>query len=428
MFMDITWRDPVTGTHGYVVIDTLVRGTASGGLRMRPGCTLEEVRGLAQGMTRKEAIHLRPGRRYIPVGGAKGGIDFDPRAPGAADVLERFLVAVNPIMHSYWALGEDLGVRQDAIDEILDRRGLGSGLSAVEKLVDDPQAMEARAQKAFTTVVDGVSQDELVGGLGVATSVFAALDADGRERAGATAVIQGFGSMGGATARFLAEAGVTVVGIADADGFVSNPQGLDVETLLATRDPFGGIDRTVLRDGDQVGHRDDWLAADVDVLVPAAVSYAITAENCERIRAKYIVEAANMPVLPEAEAALAARGVTVVPDFLANSATNAWWWWVTFGDVDGTWEHSRALIADTLYELTSEVLAEARAQGTSPRAAAQAKVDANLDRLRSAEAIETPGALSSPEPAPTERAPASPAAPAAPGSAGTVLSAASAER
>ncbi|WP_062244011.1 Glu/Leu/Phe/Val dehydrogenase dimerization domain-containing protein [Brevibacterium epidermidis] len=381
MFMDITWQDPVTGALGYVVIDTLVRGTASGGLRMRKGCTLEEVRGLAQGMTRKEAIHLRDGRAYVPVGGAKGGIDFDPRAPGAKDVLERFLVDINPIMHAYWALGEDLGVRQDDIDEILARRELGSGLSAVAKLVDDPDAVETRTQTAFSTIVDGVAQDELVGGLGVATSVIAALDAAGRKPSESTAVIQGFGSMGGATARYLAEAGLRIVGIADADGFVTNPDGLDVETLLATRDPFGGIDRSSLRSDDRDGDRDDWLAADADVLVPAAVSYAITGDNCDRITASLIVEAANMPVLPEAEETLLARGVTVVPDFLANSATNAWWWWVTFGDVDGTWDDSHAIVTTTLRELTAEVLTSAREQGISPRAAAQAKVDANLARL-----------------------------------------------
>ncbi|MGV2821129.1 Glu/Leu/Phe/Val dehydrogenase dimerization domain-containing protein [Brevibacterium casei] len=381
MFLDITWQDPVTGTHGFVVIDTLVRGSASGGLRMREGCTLEEVRGLAEGMTRKEAIHLVPGRRYVPLGGAKGGIDFDPRAEGATDVLERFLVAVNPIMRAYWALGEDLGVRQDDIDEILERRALGSGLAAVEKLMDDPEDSARRSLAAFDTVVDGMPQDELVGGLGVATAALTALAADGRSPEGATAVIQGFGSMGGATARFLAEAGVRVVGIADADGFVSNPEGLDVETLLATRDPFGGVSRDALRPGDEVGDRDDWLAADSDILIPAAVSYAITPENAGRITAKYIVEAANMPVLPEAEELLAARGVVVVPDFLANSATNAWWWWVAFGDIDGSWEQSREIITDTLGALTSEVLSTAKDEGISPRAAAQRKVDANLVEL-----------------------------------------------
>lgn len=379
--MDITWQDPITGAHGFVVIDTLVRGTASGGLRMRQGCTLEEVRGLAQGMTRKEAIHLRPGRRYVPVGGAKGGIDFDPRAPGATDILERFLVAVNPIMRTYWALGEDLGVRQNDIDEILARRELGSGLSAVEKLLSDPEAARARTATAFSAVVDGLAQDELVGGLGVATSAIAALEAEGRDPANSTAVIQGFGSMGGASARFLAEAGVRIVGIADADGFVSNPAGLDVEALLDTRDPFGGIDRAALRPDDLDGDRGDWLAADCDVLVPAAVSYAITRANCEAITAGLIVEAANMPVLPDAEERLQARGVTVVPDFLANSATNAWWWWVTFGDVDGSWDDSRSLVTETLRELTIQVLSDADRLGITPRQAAQSRVDANLEAL-----------------------------------------------
>ena len=389
MFMDITWQDSVTGAAGYVVIDTLVRGTASGGLRMRKGCSLDEVRGLAQGMSRKEAIHLREGRHYVPVGGAKGGIDFDPRAPGAKDVLERFLVDINPIMHAYWALGEDLGVRQDDIDEILDRRALGSGLSAVDKLVDDPAAVEARADKAFSTIVDGLAQDELVGGLGVATSVLAALHDAGRDPGESTAVIQGFGSMGGATARYLAEAGLRIVGIADADGLVTNPAGLDVEALLTTRDQFGGIDRAALRPEDRVGDRDDWLAAAADVLIPAAVSYSITPDNCDRITASLIVEAANMPVLPAAEETLLARGVTVIPDFLANSATNAWWWWVTFGDVDGSWDDSRAIVTTTLYDLTAEVLIAARDQGISPRAAAQAKVDANLAALHAASAENT---------------------------------------
>src|SRR5699024_12304513 len=67
-------------------------------------------------------------------------IDFDPRAEGAKEVLERFLVAMAPIMHTYWALGEDLGVRQGDIDEIIARRGLGSGLTAVDKLITDPEA------------------------------------------------------------------------------------------------------------------------------------------------------------------------------------------------------------------------------------------------------------------------------------------------
>ena len=94
---------------------------------------------------------------------------------------------------------------------------------------------------------------------------------------------------------------------------------------------------------------DAWLSADADVLVPAAVSYAIDAANQARITARWIVEAANMPVLPEAEELLAARGITVLPDVVVNSATNAWWWWTLFGDIgadaDEAFAHIRALDA-----------------------------------------------------------------------------------
>ena len=86
-YLELTWTDEVTGIKGYVVIDTLSRGVAGGGLRMRDGVTLDEVRDLAQAMTLKEAVVYTPGDRYIPLGGAKGGIDCDPYDPRARDVL-----------------------------------------------------------------------------------------------------------------------------------------------------------------------------------------------------------------------------------------------------------------------------------------------------------------------------------------------------
>src|SRR5699024_53711 len=161
----------------------------------------------------------------------------------------------------------------------------------------------------------------------------------------------------------------------------SNIDGLDVQTLLATRDAFDGIDRCAHRAPDHDDARDDWLDADAVVLIPAAASYATTPDKCEAIRAALRRKAAHMPALPEAEERRRESGVTVVPDFLANSATNAWWWWVTFGDVDGSWADSRELVTTTLRELTPEVLDAAADQGISPRRAAQAKVDANLASL-----------------------------------------------
>ena len=90
-FLEVTWTDEVTGRQGYLVIDRLVRGAASGGLRMREGCTLDEVRDLARGMTLKEAVVYAPGRRYVPFGGGKGGIDCSPYDPDARRVMKRYV-------------------------------------------------------------------------------------------------------------------------------------------------------------------------------------------------------------------------------------------------------------------------------------------------------------------------------------------------
>ncbi|MEV7254009.1 Glu/Leu/Phe/Val dehydrogenase dimerization domain-containing protein [Streptomyces cyaneofuscatus] len=376
--LEVCWTDPVSGHRGFLVIDRLVRGVASGGLRMREGCTLDEVRGLAAGMTRKEALHYDPARHYIPLGGAKGGIDCSPHAPEAPAVLRRFLEGVKPLLREYWTTGEDLGVRQDSIETAAAEIGLDSTIEAIYPLLDDPAGARARLADAFAVVVDGVPLPELVGGLGVAQSVLTALDHAGIPHGSARAVIQGFGSMGGATARYLARAGVSVVAVADAHGLVRHERGLDVERLLLTRDPFGAIDRTQLRPGDVTADGSTWLDVECDVLVPAALSYCIDLAAQERITARVVAEAANMPTLPDAEAALHARGVSVLPDFVVNSATNAWWWWTLFGDVTADSGAAHTLVRDTMRELTATMLRAARRDGITPRAAAQNVVERNL--------------------------------------------------
>ncbi|WP_030677001.1 glutamate dehydrogenase [Streptomyces cellulosae] len=376
--MSLTWTDHVTGRRGFLVVDQLVRGVCSGGLRMRPGCTLDEVASLARGMTMKEALHYNPEGRYVPLGGAKGGIDCDPRDPGAYELLVRYLRAVRPYIESLWTTGEDLGLTQDLVDRAAAEAGLVSSIQAVFPLLDDEAAARRRLADAFAVEVDGIGLDGLVGGCGVAESTLTALDLAGVPYAGTRVVVQGLGTMGGATARFLTRAGLTVVAVADIKGTISNPDGLDVEALLAARDAYGTVDRAVLRPGDLELPGDAWPAVDAEVLVPAAVSYAVDTVNQERITARWIVEAANMPVLPEAEELLTARGVTVLPDVVVNSGTNAWWWWTLFGDIgpdaDEAFTHTRR----SMRALVEQMLARARADGTTPRAAAHALV---ADRL-----------------------------------------------
>ncbi|MEV2243387.1 Glu/Leu/Phe/Val dehydrogenase dimerization domain-containing protein [Streptomyces sp. NPDC049970] len=379
--ISLTWTDHVTGTEGYLVVDRLVRGVSSGGLRMREGCTLAEVTGLARGMTMKEALHFDTDdvrARYIPLGGAKGGIDCDPRAAGAYGILVRYLRAMRPYVESVWTTGEDLGLSQDLVDRAATEAGLVSTVQAVYPLLDDEAAARRRLADAFAVTVDGIGLDELVGGCGVAESALVALDRTGLAYGDARVSLQGLGTMGGATARFLSRAGLTVVAVADAKGTIANPAGLDVESLLAARDVYGTVDRGALRDEDRELPADAWLAADAEVLVPAAVSYAVDAVKQASVRARWVVEAANMPVMPEAEALLARRGITVLPDVVVNSGTNAWWWWTLFGDIGADAEEAFAHTRRSMRALIGRVLARAEADGVTPRAAAHALV---ADRL-----------------------------------------------
>ncbi|MDK3255573.1 Glu/Leu/Phe/Val dehydrogenase dimerization domain-containing protein [Blastococcus capsensis] len=376
-FLETTWTDPVTGRKGYVVLDTLVRGLASGGLRLREGCTLDEVRGLAQGMTRKESLVYDPADNYLPLGGGKGGIDIDPADPQAVDVLRRFLAAVLPVVKEQWNTGEDFGLRQETLDKVAAELGLASTVEAVFATLPDAPAARDRLATAFAVDVDGISLGDLVGGYGVARAGITYVERLGLAPGEMTAVVQGFGSIGGAAARYLAAAGVTVIAIADRAGLIRNDAGLDVEALLAARNGLGIIDRSALRPTDSTAPTEQWLDVPCDLLVPAAMSYVIAAADAGRIDARVVVEGANMPTLPDAEAALLARGIPVLPDFLANVMTNAWWWWVVFGDIAPTAESSYAKIDTVMRRLVDTVATDAETTGTTLRASALALASRN---------------------------------------------------
>lgn len=371
-YLEIVWTDEVTGRRGFLVVDRLVRGAASGGLRMRAGCTLDEVRDLARGMTLKEAVVYSPGDAYVPFGGGKGGIDCSPHDPDAGDVMTRYLAAMKPLLETYWSTGEDFGVRQDVLERAAAEVGLRSTIEAALRLLPDAEHALGRVKAGFAVDVEGVGLADLVGGYGVAEAALAAAERLDLLRCGARAVVQGFGSMGGATARYLVRGGVPVVAVCDVDGVVHNPDGLDVETLLLSRDSYGRVDRSVLRPSDRELPRDRWLSVDAEILVPAAMSYVLTTSTVDDVRARLVVEAANVPTTPRAEAALDARGIPVLPDFVANVATNAWWWWTLFGDIAPTAPAAFAKISAVLRGLVGEVFDRRARLGGTPRDAALA--------------------------------------------------------
>lgn len=375
-YLQVTWRDTETPARGFVVIDRLVTGIATGGLRMRPGCTLHEVGELAREMT------LKMGAFGVHVGGAKGGIDFDPADPRADDVRERFLRGVRPLLERFWVTAGDLGTQQEQLDRTFARVGLGeTSFHAAVVRAEDETEVRSRIRQAFTTRTDGLTLSELVGGYGVAEAALAALEQRDIAAETAGAVVQGFGAMGGSTALYLARAGVRIVGVTDAQGLILNTtRGLDVELLLSARSTAGAIDRSVLREDDVERPGEEWLSQDVDVLVPAAVSYTITEDNCDRIRGHLVVEAANVPTTPEAERRLRDRGVTVIPDFIANTGAAAGAWWVILGEVVSP-SGACSRLSSQIRPLVRGLMSRADTAGVSTREAAVLYARENSQRM-----------------------------------------------
>ena len=350
-YLRLHWEDDQTCARGYLVVDTLVVGLATGGTRMRAGCTLREVEDLARGMTRKTAAF------DLPVGGAKGGIDFDPKDPRAVEVLGRFCEAMRPFLDRHWVTAEDLGVPQHLIDEVFGRLGMRQSYHAAIERSADPAATADRIFRGLNAEVPGGLLGDVIGGYGVAQACLAAAHVRGWDIERTSVAIQGVGTMGGGAAWYLHEAGMRVVALADAAGTLYDPAGLDVPALLATRDRFGEIDRAAVPARVQRLDRDSILGMDVDVLVPAAVSYAITAENCAQVTAPIVVEAANAATTADAELDLTTRGIAVLPDFMANAGAVAWAWWLILGEVDDRPETSFLRLGREMTAKVADLLA-----------------------------------------------------------------------
>jgi glutamate dehydrogenase (NAD(P)+) len=370
----VVWTDLETGRRGFAVVHRLVNGVALGGTRLRAGCSLEEVERLALTMS------LKNGAFGIPAGGGKAGLDCDPGDPGARALLARFARALAPLFTTCLGTGEDMGTSQSMMDEAWRAAGLDLPVSPAFKQGGDPGRVAARVGAGFDLRVEGVPLVDVVGGYGVAQAALAAMSYLGWEVRGRRVAVQGFGSMGGPAALYLRRAGATVVAIADVEGTVANDHGLDVETLYRSRRPLGGVERAALRPDDRELGAEAWLEAEADLLIPAAVPDAIHAGNCDRVRASLIVEAANIPVTEEAAARLHARGVVAVPDFIANAATNAWFWWLVLGKVEPAADSALARIAATMRELVPAVLR--LGQGDDPpRVAAELAALRRIDEM-----------------------------------------------
>jgi glutamate dehydrogenase (NAD(P)+) len=284
-----------------------------GGLRYHPQVDLDEVRTLAALMTWKTAVV------NIPYGGAKGGVSVDPAKLSLRELerlTRRFVDAIHDLFGPDVDIpAPDLGTTPEVMAWIMNQYGNYHGFA--------PACVTGKPVEYH-----GISGRDEATGRGVGSLTVKLLSRLGRRLPGARIAIQGFGNVGSHTARFLKDAECRIVAVSDATAGFHRAEGLDVGDLLLHAQSHGG--RLAGFTGGDTLSNAELLALDCDVLIPAALGGVITAGNAATVRAPVIVEGANAPVDPEADAILADRGVTVLPDILANAGgvTASWFEWV----------------------------------------------------------------------------------------------------
>lgn len=330
------WNDPETDAEGWVVINSLRGGAAGGGTRMRPGLDQREVESLAKTMEVKFSVS------GPPIGGAKSGINFDPRDPRKCDVLKRWYKAVIPLLKNYYGTGGDLNV--DEIHEVIPitesyglwhpQEGVVNGhfnprenekihkigqlRHGVSKVVEDPSFTPDPATKYVVA--------DLITGYGVAESVIHYYKLYGKTLEGQRVVVQGWGNVGSAAAYYLAQKGCKVVGIIDRVGGLIQSEGLssDEVTALYVNKHGNQLNADNMLSFEDVNARIWDLEA--DIFLPCAASRLITREQCDRMIAagvSVISCGANVPFAdPEifygAIAEHTDQRISLIPDFIAN--------------------------------------------------------------------------------------------------------------
>jgi glutamate dehydrogenase (NAD(P)+) len=278
------------------------RGPFKGGLRYHPRVDLDVVRALATGMTWKSAL------ADLPFGGAKGGIDLDPR-----NLSEPELQRATRVLMA--RLETVLGPMRDIMAP-----DMGSSPREMAWLMDEYERRHGYTPAIVTgkpLALGGIVGRVEATGYGVGI----VLEATARELGidlteGPRVVVQGFGNVGSHAAEALALRGCKVIAVSDVNGGVHNPEGLDV-TELVRRARAGMIGHEGM-ELERITNA-ELLALECDFLVPAALGGAIDDGNADTVRARVVVEGANEPLTPEADAILAAKGTVVVPDILANA-------------------------------------------------------------------------------------------------------------
>ena len=298
---------------GFRVQHSIARGPAKGGIRYAPDVTLDEVRALASWMTWKCAVV------NIPFGGAKGGVICDPHKMSMGE-LER-------MTRRYTAeLVEFIGPEKDVPAPDVNTN------EQIMAWMMDTYSMHMR--QTVTAVVTGKPLNiggsrgrREATGRGIMMVCEKAINKLGLIREQTRVIVQGFGNVGSNAARLMAEAGYKIIGIAEVDGGLYNPNGIDMESLWEYRQRNGTIHGFP---GAEKHDPAGLLITDCEILIPAATENQITSRNADRVKCKILAEGANGPTTAAADEILGEKKVFIIPDILCNAGgvTTSYFEWV----------------------------------------------------------------------------------------------------
>ncbi len=277
-----------TNLKAFVVVDNTALGPSIGGVRISKSVTLDEIARLARTMTLKNAI------AELPHGGGKAGIIADAHDTKKDIYINEFSEQIKYLLE--YIPGPDMGSNEESMAIIHNRIHRAVGLP--EKL-------------------GGLSLDKLgATGFGLAecaeiSCAFAKLNLKGSRVA-----IHGFGNVGKAGAKFLSEKDAVIVAVADTKGTIHNPNGIDAKKIIEVKNSTGTV---INYKNANVKKTEEIFSIDCDILIPAATPDVINKVNAKNIKAKLIIQGANIPVTKEAEEILYKKGILSVPDFIANA-------------------------------------------------------------------------------------------------------------
>jgi glutamate dehydrogenase (NAD(P)+) len=298
---------------GYRVQHNTSRGPGKGGVRFHQDVTLSEVMALAAWMSIKNAAV------NVPFGGAKGGVRVDPKQLSLGElerVTRRYTSEIGIIIGPHKDIpAPDVNTNEQVMAWMMDTYSMNEGATATGVVTGKPLDLGGSLGRREAT------------GRGVFTVGQAAAQRIGLDVAQSRVAVQGFGNVGGVSARLFAQAGARVVAVQDHSGTVYRAAGLDVEALQAHATRHGGVAGFAQAEaltGDQ------FWDVECDILIPAALETQITEANAGRIRARMVLEGANGPTTPLADDILNERNVLVVPDVIANAGgvTVSYFEWV----------------------------------------------------------------------------------------------------